>query len=121
MIFFQAEQCKTKQLDEDGLLELIRTLPGKKSKYQEQAEQAARKVNGLDGKTDMQAHTCTVFTHVHARTHTHTYTHTQRYTQIHIHRHTHAHKYTHTSHIDTHTHTHTHTSSETEEMCFTIV
>ena len=41
----QAEQCKTKQLDEDGLLDLIRTMPGKKSKYQEQAEQSVKKVS----------------------------------------------------------------------------
>ncbi|XP_025091531.1 replication factor C subunit 1-like [Pomacea canaliculata] len=36
------EQLKTKQLDEDGLLNLIKTLPGKKSKYQIQAEQALK-------------------------------------------------------------------------------
>ena len=52
---WQAEQCKTTQLDEDGLLELIRTLPGKKSKYQEQAEQAARKVNWWGRKIDVWA------------------------------------------------------------------
>jgi hypothetical protein len=44
-VIFQAEECKTKQLDEDGLLDLIRTLPGKKSKFQTQAEQAASKVS----------------------------------------------------------------------------
>ncbi|XP_070209411.1 replication factor C subunit 1-like isoform X2 [Littorina saxatilis] len=47
----KAEQCKTKQVDEDGLLDLIRTLPGKKSKYQEQAEQAAKKEQSLKKST----------------------------------------------------------------------
>ncbi len=34
----QAESFGTKILDEDGLLELIRTKPGKKSKYEISAE-----------------------------------------------------------------------------------
>jgi len=34
----QAESLGTKILDEDGLLELIRTKPGKKSKYEITAE-----------------------------------------------------------------------------------
>lgn len=32
IFFYQAEQLGTKQIDEDGLLELIATLPGKESK-----------------------------------------------------------------------------------------
>ena len=38
------EQFSTKQIDEDGLLDLIRTLPGKKSKYVIEAEKTAAKV-----------------------------------------------------------------------------
>ncbi|XP_039255463.2 replication factor C subunit 1-like [Styela clava] len=37
----KAEQHKTKQLDEDGLLELIKNKPGKKSKYEIAAEKEA--------------------------------------------------------------------------------
>ncbi|KAL8584248.1 hypothetical protein ACOMHN_034933 [Nucella lapillus] len=47
----KAEQCKTKQVDEDGLLDLVRTLPGKKSKYQEKAEQALKKEQSLQRST----------------------------------------------------------------------
>jgi len=42
--FFKAESFKTKILNEDDLLDLIRTRPGKKSKYTIQAEEAAKKV-----------------------------------------------------------------------------
>ena len=34
----------TKELDEDGLLDLVRTLPGKKSKYQVEHEKQQAKV-----------------------------------------------------------------------------
>lgn len=37
-LYIQAESFGTKILDEDGLLELIRTKPGKKSKYEIAAE-----------------------------------------------------------------------------------
>ena len=40
----KAEQFKTKQIDEDGFLDLIRSRPGKKSKYTVAAEEAAAKV-----------------------------------------------------------------------------
>jgi hypothetical protein len=43
-ICFQARQLGTKQIDEDGLLDLIRTRPGKKSKYEVQAEKTVAKV-----------------------------------------------------------------------------
>ncbi|KAJ8321817.1 hypothetical protein KUTeg_000288 [Tegillarca granosa] len=39
----KARSFGTKQLDEDGLLNLIKTLPGKKSKYQIQAEESFKK------------------------------------------------------------------------------
>lgn len=39
----QAEHHKTKQIDEDGLLDLIRKKPGKKSKYEVAAEKEALK------------------------------------------------------------------------------
>ena len=42
MFSFQAAQFKTKQIDEDGLLALVRTLPGKKSKYVIKAELDAK-------------------------------------------------------------------------------
>ena len=41
-IYLQAEKIGTKQLDEDGLLDLIRTLPGKKSKYEIQAQKSIK-------------------------------------------------------------------------------
>lgn len=40
----QAESMKTRVINEDELLNLIRTQPGKKSKYTIQAEQAVKKV-----------------------------------------------------------------------------
>ena len=40
----QAQQLGTKIVDEDGMLDLIRTLPGKKSKYEIAAEKEASKV-----------------------------------------------------------------------------
>ena len=43
-LFLQAEQFHTKILDEDGVLDLIRTRPGKKSKYTIQAEESVKKV-----------------------------------------------------------------------------
>ena len=45
---FQAAQFKTKQIDEDGLLELVKTRPGKKSKYTIKAEEEAKKVSVLN-------------------------------------------------------------------------
>ncbi|CAC5383730.1 RFC1 [Mytilus coruscus] len=39
----KARSCGTKQIDEDGLLDLIRTRPGKKSKYELQAEESFKK------------------------------------------------------------------------------
>ncbi len=42
----QARQFGTRIVDEDGMLELIRTLPGKKSKYEVVAEKEAAKVSG---------------------------------------------------------------------------
>lgn len=36
--FFQASTLGTKIIDEDGLFDLIRTMPGKKSKYELAAE-----------------------------------------------------------------------------------
>ena len=41
---FQARQMGTKELDEDGLLDLVRSLPGKKSKYQVEHEKQQAKV-----------------------------------------------------------------------------
>ena len=98
---WQAEQCKTTQLDEDGLLELIRTLPGKKSKYQEQAEQAARKVNWWGGKIDVWACKQTCIHDMHACTQ-HMYTPCMHTAPAHAHT-----TYTCTHHIHMHTSTHT--------------
>ena len=44
LLMLQATQFGTKQLDEDGVLELIRKQPGKKSKYEVAAEADAKKV-----------------------------------------------------------------------------
>ncbi len=43
----QAEQFGTKIVDEDGMLDLIRTLPGKKSKYEIAAEKESEKVRTM--------------------------------------------------------------------------
>lgn len=43
MLHVQAAELNVKQLDEDGLLTLIATLPAKKSKYTIAAEQEAQK------------------------------------------------------------------------------
>ncbi|XP_053382559.1 replication factor C subunit 1-like [Mercenaria mercenaria] len=52
----KAESLKTKIIDEDQLLDLIRTRPGKKSKYTIQAEESFKKENSLQktasGKLD---------------------------------------------------------------------
>ena len=45
----QAIQMGTKQVDEDGLLDLIGSLPGKKSKYLVAAEKEGAKVSFLLG------------------------------------------------------------------------
>ena len=42
---FQAEQFQTKRLDEDGLLDLIRTMPEKVSKFNIQARKAVTQVS----------------------------------------------------------------------------
>ena len=43
----QAQQLGTKIVDEDGMLDLIRTLPGKRSKYEVAAEKEASKVKTI--------------------------------------------------------------------------
>ncbi len=45
LLLFQARQFNTKIVDEDGMLDLIRTIPGKKSKYEIAAEKEAAKVS----------------------------------------------------------------------------
>ncbi|XP_041360939.1 replication factor C subunit 1-like isoform X2 [Gigantopelta aegis] len=43
----KATQFKTKQIDEDGLIELVKTLPGKKSKYVIKAEQEMKESSNV--------------------------------------------------------------------------
>ncbi|KAK6167429.1 hypothetical protein SNE40_021461 [Patella caerulea] len=50
----KATQFGTKQLDEDGLFELIKSRPGKKSKYEIQAEETVKKEKWLEKKLSMQ-------------------------------------------------------------------
>ncbi|ESP02654.1 hypothetical protein LOTGIDRAFT_138092 [Lottia gigantea] len=52
----KANQFGTKQLDEDGLFEVIKTRPGKKSKYTIQAEEAAKKEKWLEKKASRSSH-----------------------------------------------------------------
>ncbi|KAK3087946.1 hypothetical protein FSP39_012701 [Pinctada imbricata] len=47
-----AEGFGTKLLDEDGFLNLLRTLPGKKSNYEVQAKQKMKKEKSIQKKTD---------------------------------------------------------------------
>lgn len=47
----KAEQHKTKQIDEDGLLDLIRSKPGKKSKYEIAAEKENKKTEDTCPRT----------------------------------------------------------------------
>ncbi|XP_061178272.1 replication factor C subunit 1-like [Saccostrea echinata] len=47
----KARSFGTKQIDEDGLLDLIRTLPGKRSKYEVQAAEQVKKESSFSKKT----------------------------------------------------------------------
>ncbi|XP_074678460.1 replication factor C subunit 1 isoform X3 [Strix aluco] len=53
----KASTLGTKVIDEDGLFDLIRTMPGKKSKYELAAETEAKKVESRPKKTPQKAET----------------------------------------------------------------